>query len=67
MKVIPFVHNQYACSCHFERSEVEKSGFRLTLLFIRSQISPLRAALRPAVEMTKAQILITVDIIAYKL
>jgi len=31
-----------------QRSGVEKSGFRLNLLFVRSQISPLQAAPRPS-------------------
>src|SRR4030043_729393 len=31
-----------------QRSGVEKSGFRLNLLLVRSQISPLQAAPRPS-------------------
>ena len=56
--IILIVHNKCVClSFRAQRSEVEtrnevkspegKSGFRLGLLFIHSQISPLRAALRP--------------------
>ena len=63
------------CSGQAPRSGVEtrseaqspegKSGFRLNFLFIRSRISPLRP-LGTSVEMTKAQIVITIDIRARK-
>ena len=60
-------------SLRAQRSGVEKSGFRLNLLFVSYQISPLRVAPRPfgrddktlvsaSVEMTKAHVLITISI-----